>query len=449
MRAALLLAALLPALASAPLAAQTEGPGRELTLQEAARLAVAANPSLLQAKLEEAAAAAQVKESFALVLPKIEIQGQNNLNSEEVEFGDLGQSTTVLPRTDWQLRLALTQPLFAGFRERKTYLQSKVRVESAASGVAATREALLLALVGEYLGLVRGEALVAVEEQNVDLARRRQSQAQDLLDAGEVTRVDVLRAGVAVKAAERQRALADRTRQTALSRLREMLAWDRPTPIRAATPALPGVPPEAQLIRRAVDRRPELAQSADALEIARLEVGKQKGKYLPTLFAEGAWVRQKSDFPTSEYGFIGLRFSMPIFQGGSTAAAVAQAELRQEQVALGQEDARRQVVEQVRRALVDLDTAETLLRLGEEQLAAAEVEYAQVFDLYRALEVTALEVEAAELTLAEARRDVVNGRVERELARATIWYAAGGLTEALLPGLGNARGAEPNEEDMP
>jgi outer membrane protein TolC len=89
------------------------------------------------------------------------------------------------------------------------------------------------------------------------------------------------------------------------------------------------------------------------------------------------------------------------------------------------------------------------LRLGEEQLAAAEVEYAQVFDLYRALEVTALEVEAAELTLAEARRDVVNGRVERELARATIWYAAGGLTEALLPGLGNARGAEPNEEDMP
>ncbi len=127
-----------------------------------------------------ATAAARVKESFALVLPKIELQGQNNLNSEEVEFGDLGQSTTVLPRTDWQLRLALTQPLFAGFRERKTYLQSKVRVESATSGVAATREALLLAVIDEYLGLVRGEALVAVETQNVALAQRRQAQAQDL-----------------------------------------------------------------------------------------------------------------------------------------------------------------------------------------------------------------------------------------------------------------------------
>ncbi len=82
-------------------------------------------------------------------------------------------------------------------------------------------------------------------------------------------------------------------------------------------------------------------------------------------------------------------------------------------------------------------------------MAAAEVEYAQVFDLYRALEVTALEVEAAELTLAEARRDVVNGRVERQRSRAATWYAAGGLTEALLPGVGGPSGAESDREDLP
>ena len=449
MRRTLVLFTILAAFLVGSLPAQPKPTRRSLTLQDALRQAIESNPSLEQARLEVAAADALVQESFALVLPKVEILGESNLHSEEVEFGALGQSTTVLPRTDWQLRLALTQPLFAGFRERKAYLQSKVQVDSAKSGVVATREALLLKVVGQYLDLVRGEALVAVEEQNLVLAQRRQEQAQNLLDAGEVTRVDVLRAGVAVKAAERQRALAEQTRQMALSHLREMLAWDQATVIQTMEPELPSPPSEAELVQRAKGQRPELAQVANSLEMARLEVGKQKGKYLPTLFAEGAWIRQKSDFPTDEYGFIGLRLSVPVFQGGATAAAVAQAELRQQQVALGQEDAQRQVVEQVRRALVELETAETLLRLGEEQLAAAQVEYEQVFDLYRALEVTALDVEAAELTLAEARRDVVKGRVERDRARAVAWYTAGGLSASLLPALATSSVADPKKEGPP
>jgi outer membrane protein TolC len=405
---------------------------RELTLEEALRRAVEANPTLEVSRREVAAAAAQVKESFALVLPKFTIEGFGNLNSEEVEFGELGRSTTVLPRTDWQLRLALTQPLFAGFREKKAYLQSKVEVERAALGVDVTREAVLLEVVGHYLALVRGEALVAVEAQNVELARQRETQARNLFEAGEVTRVDLLRAGVAVKAAERERAVAEQARRTALSHLRQAMAWDDPTEWQTAQTGVPEPPPEAVLVPQALDARPELASLAGALEQARLEVGKQKGRYLPTVFAEGAWVRQKSDFPTEEYGFLGLRLSVPIFQGGSTAARVVQAEQRQRQVELRREDARRAVVEEVRRARVEMETAATLLRLAREQLAAAEVEHAQVFDLYRALEVTALDVEAAELTLAQARRDVVQGTVERDLARARVWYAAGGLTAALL-----------------
>ena len=248
--------------------------------------------------------------------------------------------------------------------------------------------------------------------------------------------MEVLRAESDIKAAERRIAAARQLRDAAESRLRLVLALEGTAgPIRVSEPGplFPQLPPEQALITEAERLRPEVAQAENALEIARLEVLKQKGALLPVVSANGGWVNQRSAFPTDQYGFFTLNVSVPLYQGGEVAARTAVAEERRRQAELQVQEVRQAIREEVRLALLDLQTFDANLRLAREQLAASEAEYEQATELYSAQEITALEAESAETSLAEARRAVATGELDRSLAELRVWSAAGLLRKTLLP----------------
>jgi outer membrane protein TolC len=70
---------------------------------------------------------------------------------------------------------------------------------------------------------VNADARIEVEKKNIQLAENRRKQSQAFFQAGEVTKVDVLRAETAVKAAQRQLAAAQQGRAIAESDLRAAL----------------------------------------------------------------------------------------------------------------------------------------------------------------------------------------------------------------------------------
>jgi outer membrane protein len=188
----------IPALAAA-LLLQATAP-ETLTLEAALRRALTSNLPLRRAEEEIAAAEAQKRASLSLVLPKLNVTGALTRNNEQVAFGSGDDSRTILPLNDWATRVTLSQPIFAGLREKRTYEQAKVGIENARDAVAGARDQALLAVSTHYLATVQGEALMAVEQKNRELAAARRVHARNLYEAGETTRVDVLRAEAAVKA---------------------------------------------------------------------------------------------------------------------------------------------------------------------------------------------------------------------------------------------------------
>lgn len=428
--AALLLASSVSAQATTP-AAEPE----LVTLHDAFRQALTSNIALERAEREIGFAEAQRRTIFAAVLPRLSATGAVTYNSEQVTFGDGADARTILPSDDWNYRLTLSQPIYAGNRERRAYEQAKITVLNAREGVEAAKELVLVRVAADYLGVVAGDALLDVERTNIALAERRLEQARNLFEAGEVTRVEVLRAEAAVKAAQRRFTAAEQSRETAAGRLR--IDLNRDAPLRVAAPAVASLAPmdEAALIATAESTRPEVRQAINNLEIARLEVAKQRGAYLPVVSADAAWINQKSTFPTDSYSTASLRFTVPIYQGGEVAARVAAARARQEQAELAVAELRQVVREDVRKALLDVRAAETSLALAQEQLTAAEAEYEQIFEAYRAQEATSLDVQAAETNLADARRAVVTSRLDLDLARLRVAYTAGTLEEAVTAGV--------------
>ena len=176
-----------------------------------------------------------------------------------------------------------------------------------------------------------------------------------------------------------------------------------------------------------------IALAKNNLRIADLEVQKQRGFWYPTVTFDGGWINQKSSFPATTYSYGALRFNIPLLQSGEVEARVAGAKARQIQARLDLDTAKLNAREDVRRAIVDLRSAETSLGLAREQLAAAEAEYTQSFELYRAQEATALDLSEAETSLSEGRRAVAEETLNRDLAELRVWYAAGALKEAVAP----------------
>ena len=427
----LILAAALAA--TAPAVEVQTGP--TLTLKAAIERAFAVSPAALRADDEIEAAEAQRVATKSLVLPRINVTGSLVRNSEEVTFGSVEDSRTILPGTDWNARVTLQQPVYAGRREFRLYYQSKEGITLARDGKRATRDRIALRVIADYAAAVQARAFIEVERQAASLAQKRIAQAQSLFDAGEVTRVDVLRAETAHKAALRRVANAEAEAIQARSRLRMALAIDGGDEALGALDETTeiGLPVAgAESLEARALTRAEVKQAETNVRIAELEYLKQKGAYLPVVTADMGYIRQKSSFPSDSYSYAALRFTVPLFQGGEVGARMRVAAARQHQAEVTLAEARRQATEDVRQALSLLEVARRTKGLADDQVKAAEAEYAQARDLYEQREATALDLEAAEAALSEARRALIQARFAVLQAESSAWLAAGSLADAAL-----------------
>jgi outer membrane protein len=413
------------------LCAVTAGAQTKLTFDGAMRRALQVNNIIERTREEIDVADASRSMLLSQIMPRISLAGDLTRNSMEQRFGEGPDSIAILPRNDWAARITLSQPVFAGRRELRAYSQAKIGIENAREGTHAAEDAALLRVASSYMAVVNADRRVEVERRNIELAERRLVQARAFYEAGEVTKVDVLRAETAQKAAQRLLASAQQQREHAAAQLRTDLDLDGAVEVVAPERTLPPLPDDATLIARATSSRPDVDIAENNVRIAELEVSKQRGFWLPTIRFDGGYIMQRTPFPASDYAYGALRFDVPLFQGGEVIARVAGAKSREKQAEVDLETTKTTAREDVRRALADLTSARVGLQLANEQLQAAQAEYEQAFELYRAQEATSLDVATSETSLADARRAVAEETLNRDLAELRVWYAAGSLKEAV------------------
>jgi len=402
-----------------------------LTFEGALARAMEVNNSVERTRTDVGIAEATRDQLLSAVMPRITLNGDLARNSIEQRFGEGEESIAILPRNDWGYRITLEQPVYAGRRELRAYSQARLNVENARVFVRGTEEAALLRVASSYLAVVNADRRVDVENRNIELARRRLQQAEAFYEAGEVTKVDVYRAETAMKAAQRLLAVAVQQREHAAAQLRAELDLDGSIEVTPPDRNLPPLPDEASLLASAEASRADVDVAENNVRIAKLEVARQRGFWLPTVRFDGGFIQQRTPFPANEYAYGALRFTVPIFQSGEVVARVAGAKSQEKKAEIALDEAKINAREDVRRALADLRSAGTGLQLANEQLQAAQAEYDQAFDLYRAQEATSLDVAASETSLADARRAVAEETLNRDLAELRVWFAAGQMKQAV------------------
>jgi len=397
-------------------------PPRQLTMQEAVRLALRNNPELESSRLEMEKARARVREAWGYTMPSIGLSGQYTRQIKKSVFylpgsffdqpADVSVPVEIGSTHSLALGLTATQIIFNGavfigvgatqvYSEAADELYTGKRTEV----VARTRKAYYGVLMArEALNLVR-QSLANAEEnlKNVRLLR-----AQELL-----SEYDELRATVGVENLRPAVIQSETNFDLAVDALRNTMGLASSEVIAVEGDLRfelydPGVVSSAESVL--VEANSTLRALRLQREVGQAYVKAERSNYLPTLVAFGnyQYQTQKNDIRISTADFIassavGLQLSLNIFQGMQTNARVDQAAidvLKTESQLVTVENNLRTAL---RASLGTLEQSQKRLNAQEKNVETAERGYKIVTARFLASAATQLEVNDAQLALTQAR----------------------------------------------
>jgi outer membrane protein len=198
----------------------------------------------------------------------------------------------------------------------------------------------------------------------------------------------------------------------------------------------PGTTTEAveELITRALAGRPDVeAARAEALAVAS-DLARVRSEALPRLSVQGSldrlWFAQPGRQPASNLYSGSLLFSYPLFDGGSRAARVRQAEADLEVSRSRVESLERDATLQVWIDYAGVRTAAQRIETSRALLASAEESERATSERYRAGVGSILDLLTSQSTLAAARAQEVQARADWLLALAQLAHDTGSLGPA-------------------
>jgi outer membrane protein len=315
--------------------------------------------------------------------------------------------------------------LYAGNSRRLSIEAARETVLAARQGLVSVEQQVLLDAVTAYLNVWRDSQVVNVREANVRVVTQQLRAARDRFEVGEDTRTDVAQAEARLAQARSQLAAARGGLQ--ISQELFALAVGRHPGTMAGPGALPGLPrSEAEADGLARQNEPSILRLQHEVTAADLAVEGARASYRPTISLD-ARVSNTFESPMpggeGEGATIGLTLSQPIYRGGQLASLERQALAQAAAVRAALSQQTRINVQIMGNAWAQLRIANAQIQAADQQIAAAELAFEGVREEASLGARTTLDV-------LDAEQDVLDARISRIEAQASLYSAAYGILSA-------------------
>lgn len=366
--------------------------GRELSLEEAMRLARAQHAAVQAAKAEEEAASQRVHQAKGFRLPSLRFDEvfvrtdspaeafALKLNQERFSFGSFMTTDPNKPdKLDTAIsRFELQLPLYTGGELSGRIAQAERMAQSKSLARQwAERQAALAAAEG-YVMLAQAQEYVRLLQKARDTVAAHVALAKAYADQGMLVEADVLRAQVELSRLDDLLAQAKGQEAVAQANLAFRLGLDQSERFELQPLPLPVGPREKlEDFLASAELRPDLRAAREMVQAAELEVLVRKAAFLPKagIVARADWVDDKLFGTHGDSTTVMAVVGANLLAGGSDRAAVAAARA---EARAGAEQARlaaQGVALEVRQAFVEAQVAVARVETARLALqAAAEVE---------------------------------------------------------------------------
>lgn len=428
---------------SVPAANTPAGP-ITLTLANALKRGLDANLGTISATNSVRASRAQRIQSLSAMLPDISANASETVTQVDlaayglqVKVPGFNIPSVVGPYAYSQAQAALSQSVF-DLVNRRNWQAAKQTEQATALSAKDARELVVMAVGGTYLQILATQAQVESQKAQVANSQAIYNQAQVRKSAGTNSRIDVMRSLVEFETEQQRLSSIEsdlKKQKIAFARILG-LPLDRELILEENLSSAPVSLPESNAsIQKAFQLRSDLRAAEAQVRAAETALSAAHAERLPSISLSGDYGVIGPN-PTSTHGVFSVTgtLNVPIWQGGRVRGDIEQAEatLHQRQAELA--DQRGAVEQQVRTALVELETAAGQVKVAETNRGYASETLTEARDRFAAGVATTVEVVQAQEQVASAENDYISSLFSYDLARLTLARATGGA-EAELPDL--------------
>jgi outer membrane protein len=326
--------------------------------------------------------------------------------------------------------VTVTQNVFNGMRTVNQTRSAESQVRGARETLRNAEQNVLLDAVIAYMDVLRGGAIVELQQQNLEALREQQRATRDRFDVGELTRTDVAQADARVAQAESELSAARAQLNAARAAFQRDIGI-APGRLRAARPV-------EHMLPRAVDsaiamgeeQHPAVQAARHGVDTASLSVKVAEGELLPIVSVEANVSRDYESSPLTDRqdsASVFGRLTVPIYQGGGEYSRI-----RASKETLGQRRLEADVTrDQVRAAVVQsfglLMAARFQVEAAQAQVNASQVALNGVQEEFRVGQRTTLDVLNAQAELVTARAAVITAQRDRVVNSYSLLAAIGKL----------------------
>jgi len=398
------------------LIAQQRNPAvADMTLEDAERIALRQNPTILNAAQQIRFTQGQVVTVRAQAIPQLGLSSAYNQQGMELAAnGRGGGGTLTIPNPNgnpivlqtgggeiqnktWNIQLTASQLIYDGGAVVSGIRSAIAGETSAFFSMRATIDSIIAQVKTNFFQVVLNRALIVAQEQSVTLLQQQLKDQQNRYEAGTVPRFNVLQAEVALANAKPPLIQAQNAYRISLYTLVKLLGMDYPRGHPSEVPFNivgqlaynPRKIDTDQSIRVAVARNPSLKAQRQLILSQAANVNAQFAGFLPSISATAGreLTNNQSSLNLSDSiddWFFGATGTWAIWDGLATVGKVQQAKAQLQQASINYDNSVRQIILDVQQAISNLQQAkETIdsqeasvvqgmeaLRLAQERLDA-------------------------------------------------------------------------------
>jgi len=397
------------------------------TLADAIASAYDRNPQLVQQRYLQKARDESYVQARAQYGPNVTAQTQ----AQYTHISPLGFLAT--EGTSQQTTVSVSQPLYTSGRLRGQVAAAKAGVLGGREELRQTEQQVIQDVIQVYAAVLRDEARVEIGRENVAVLEGQLRQNVKRNQYGDVTLTDVHQSDARVAAAQIQLAQLEAT--MAVSRAQYLQIVGHNPGNLAPLPQLGTLPPTIDDAFILADQNNPSLRIAEYTETqSSANAAAARGEQGPTISLSGEGIYRNNGLfrvggaNAQREAVAGLTITQPIFSGGAIQSRIRSADARNRADQAGIDIARRQALESVTNAWVNLSSARVAVSTGQRQVDSAQAAFAGMScEELNGLRST-IETLNAEEELQAAQLSLLQNRYNVYVSHAALLAATGELS---------------------
>lgn len=388
--------------------------GPALTLEQCLKMAFLHHPEIVSSawKVRRYESQAQLAKSSARPTVALGATLSDSENAEARSASDL----------------TVKQLLTDGGKTRATIAGAAYDLSAARKDAERTWQERAYAVKEAFFNLLRTREDASVAIETVALYESQLKQAQAFYRAGSSSKIDVTTAEVNLSQARLELAKAESAAASALAVLENEIGTalpDRKMPLEVPEERNGSIPSLETALGEALSARVDVQAAGDRVLSAKAALAAASAGMNPSLSLSGGWGFSDSSSGWEDEWSAGLSLSVPLYDGGATAARTEAARADLKIVQSDREKLINSVRLEVETALLDLETASQQVKTAEAALRQARENLDLARGRYRVGVGTSLEVTDAAEKYSKAAKSLVQARYDRQVAAAALEKALG------------------------